>query len=258
MNKISVVLILFSFLILSSCGSRKTVMGSSPIEDAAVNKVVQQHYTNEADFETLQARLRVQYQSEDQQQALTVSYRMKKDDTIWLSASIVGFPLAKALITPQSVKYYEKISGTYFDGDFSLLSRFLGTPLDFEKLQNLLIGQTIYDLRTEPYKLTESARGYQLKPRAEDFIRRMFLLDTKNFRAVAQQLSQEGRARSVTVTYPEYQQVAGRVFPKQIVIIANHDEISTQLNMEFRSVEFDVPVRFPFDIPSGYDEIVLE
>lgn len=162
------------------------------------------------------------------------------------------------MITPQSVKYYEKISGTYFDGDFSLLSRLLGTPLDFEKLQNLLIGQTIYDLRTEAYKLTESSRGYQLEPRTQDFIRKMFLLDTKNFRAVAQQLAQEGKARSVTVTYPQYQEVGGQVFPKQILITANHDQMTTQIDMEFRSVEFDVPVRFPFDIPSGYDEIVLE
>lgn len=179
-------------------------------------------------------------------------------DTIWLSASVLNFPLAKVLITPESVKYYEKIGGTYFDGDFSLLSRLLGTPLDFQKVQNLLIGQTIYDLRTGGYKLTESARGYQLEPSAEDFIQKMFLLDTKNFRTVAQQLSQVGKARSVTVTYPEYQEAGGRVFPKQIKIIANHDRSNTQVDMEFRSLEFDVPVRFPFDIPSGYDEIILE
>lgn len=258
MNKIPAALLFFTFLLLFSCGSNKDLTGSNPIEEAAVNNVVQQHYAHEAEFETLQARLRVQYQTKDQQQALTISYRMKKDDTIWLSASILNFPLAKALITPQSVKYYEKIGGTYFDGDFSLLSRFLGTPLDFEKLQNLLIGQTIYDMRTGAYKLTESARGYQLEPMAQDFVKKMFLLDTKNFRAVAQQLAQEGKARSVTVTYPQYQEVAGQVFPKQIIITANHDEITTQIDMEFRSVEFNVPVRFPFDIPSGYDEIVLE
>lgn len=258
MNNIKTVLILLSFLILASCGSRKALTGSSPVEDAAVTRVVQQHYANEADFETLQARVRVQFQNDEQNQSLTVSYRMKKDETIWLSASVLGFPLAKVLITPESVKYYEKIGGTYFDGDFTLLSRLLGTPLDFEKVQNLLIGQTIYDLREERYVLTESERGYQLEPAANDLLKKMFLLDTRNFRAVAQQISQEGAARNVTVTYPEYQSIGDEVFPKQIKIIANDAGSNTQIDMEFRSVVFGVPVSFPFEIPSGYDEIVLE
>lgn len=258
MNNIRSIFLLLSFLILASCGSRKALTGSSPAEDAAVSRVVQEHYANEAEFETLQARVRVQFQNEEQNQSLTVSYRMKKDDTIWISASVLGFPLAKVLITQDRVKYYEKIGGTYFDGDFTLLSRLLGTPLDFEKVQNLIIGQTIYDLRAERYVLTESDRGYQLIPAAEDFLKKMFLLDTKNFRAVAQQISQDGAARSVTVTYPSYQEASGNVFPKQIKVIANDAGSNTQIDMEFRSLEFGVPVSFPFDIPSGYDEMVLE
>ncbi len=95
---------------------------------------------------------------------MTVNFRMKKDDTIWMSGQLLGIPLAKVMITPNSVQFYEKITRTYFDGDFRLLSDLLGTPLDFQKVQNLLLGQTIYDLREERYQLTESARGYQLKP----------------------------------------------------------------------------------------------
>ena len=75
---------------------------------------------------------------------------------------------------------------------------------------------------------------------------------------MAQQISQEGAARSVTVTYPSYQLISGQVFPKEIKITANDAGANTQIDMEFRSVEFGVPVSFPFEIPSGYDEITLE
>lgn len=258
MNRFRSVFIILLLFTIVSCGSRKNLTGASPVEDAAVARVVDEHYEREADFESMLARVKVQFQNEEQNQSLTVSYRMKKDETIWISAAVLGFPLAKVMITPQSVKYYEKIGGTYFDGDFEFLSRLLGTPLDFEKVQNLLTGQTIYDLRAERYKLTESSRGYQLEPAAENFLKRMFLLDTKNFRAVAQQIAQEGASRSVTVTYPSYQEVSGKVFPRQIKIIANDAGNNTQIDMEFRSVEFDVPVSFPFEIPAGYEEIVLE
>lgn len=232
-------------------------MGTAPVADAATKAVVENHYENEADFETLSGKLRVQFQNESQNQTVTVSYRMEKDETIWMSAQLLGFPLAKVMITPNSVQFYEKISGTYFDGDFSLLSNLLGTPLNFEKVQNLLIGQTIYDMRDEAYRLTESSRGYQLAPVEEGDLKRNFLLDAGNYKAVAQQISQEGENRSVTVTYPAYQEVSGRVFPGEIKIIAIEGSSNTQIDMQFRSVDFNVPVSFPFSIPSGYEEISI-
>lgn len=258
MIKIKYTFLLITLVILTSCGSRRATMGTAPAEDAAAAAVILNHYENEADFETLQGKLRVQFQNESQNQTVTVSYRMKKDETIWMSAQLMGFPLAKVMITPNSVQFYEKITGTYFDGDFSLLSDLLGTPLDFEKVQNLLIGQTIYDLREERYRLTESSRGYQLVPSREDRLKKTFLLDGGNYKALAQQISQEGDTRAVTVTYPSYQTVNGQIFPKEIKIIANEGASNTQIDMQFRSVDFNVPVSFPFSLPSGYEEIFIE
>ncbi|HET8753751.1 MAG TPA: DUF4292 domain-containing protein [Salinimicrobium sp.] len=258
MSKIKVAVFISFLMILASCGNRNVVNAPAPEEDALTSAVIKNHYENEVDFETLQGRLRLNYQDEHQNQSVTVSFRMKKDDTIWMSGELLGFPLAKVMITPQSVQYYEKINQTYFDGDFRLLSDLLGTPLDFEKVQNLLIGQTIYDLREERYKLTESTQGYQLQPVAPGFLKKMFLLNAGNYRTLAQQISQEGSGRSVTITYPEYQKIEGQAFPKEIKIIASEAGANTKIDLEFRSAEFNVPVSFPFSIPSGYEEITLE
>ncbi|WP_029036333.1 DUF4292 domain-containing protein [Salinimicrobium xinjiangense] len=252
-------LIILSIVFLTSCGSaRKAKMGTTAPEDAAVAAVVASHYANEVDFNTLQGRLNLNYQTEDRSQSVTVVFRMKKDETIWMSGQLLGIPLAKVMITPNSVQFYEKITRTYFDGDFRLLSDLLGTPLDYEKMQNLLLGQTIYDLRDERYRLTESTRGYQLEPEQEALLKKMFLLDAGNFKALAQQLGQPRDNRSVTVTYPEYQKISGQLFPGQIQIVANDGPENTRIDMTFRNVEFNVPVSFPFSIPSGYEEIIIE
>ena len=252
-------LLLLTAIFLTSCGGARTAkMGTTAPEDAAVAAVVESHYENEVDFETLQGRLSLNYQTEERSQSVTVTFRMKKDETIWMSGQLLGIPLAKVMITPNSVQFYEKITRTYFDGDFSLLSDLLGTPLDYEKVQNLLLGQTIYDLRQERYRLTESTRGYQLQPEQEDLLKRMFLLDAGNFKALAQQLSQTRENRNVTVTYPEYQKVGGQLFPGQIKILASEGAENTRIDMTFRSIEFNVPVSFPFSIPSGYEEITIE
>ena len=258
MTKRLQIFILIFALSLASCGSKKAKMGTVAPEDEAVAAVVANHYSNEVDFKTLQGKLAVRYTTEERDQSVTVNFRMKKNDTIWMSGQLLGIPLAKVMITPNSVQFYEKISKTYFDGDFRLLSDLLGTPLDYQKIQNLLLGQAIYDLREERYKLSESTRGYQLQPSAETFLKKLFLLDAGNYKTLAQQIGEENSNRSVTITYPEYQKIGQQLFPGEIQIVANEGAQNTKIGMQFRGIDFNVPVSFPFSIPSGYEEIQIE
>ena len=45
---------------------------------------------------------------------------------------------------------------------------------------------------------------------------------------------------------------------KNITIIANQGDGTTKINIDYRSLEFNESVTFPFSIPSGYEEIVIE
>ena len=254
LKKIFTLILLSTFVI--SCGSRKST-GKIATKNAEAVSVIQKHYSTETKFNTVQGKLRAVYQDEEKTQSVNLSFRMEKDKAIWMSASILGFPVAKAYITPTSVSYYEKVSQTYFKGDFSLVSEFLGTPLDFQKLQNLLIGQAIYDLRSEEYKFTQSPRGFQFVKDDEELIKKMFLLSMANFKTEAQQLVQENGSRGLTVTYENYQEVEGLTFPENIRIIANEGGASTNIDLTYRSLTFNEQLSFPFDIPSGYEEISL-
>ena len=60
------------------------------------------------------------------------------------------------------------------------------------------------------------------------------------------------------MTYPTYQTISGQVFVNEINIVANQNNKNTLIDIEYRSVEFNVDVSFPFSIPSGYDEIELK
>lgn len=240
-----------------SCGSKKTALSGG--KAFSMKKIIKEHENAAPDFNTLRGKLRAGYATKDQSQSITISIRMEKDKAIWLSAKLAGIiPLAKALITPKEVKYYEKINKTYFSGDFRLLSEWLGTKLDFEKVQNLLTGQTIYELNDNEYRLEENDNGYQFQSEEEAFLTKLFLLNPKTFKTEAQQLVREKENQSVTVTYPEYQEISGFQFPKKISIIANQAGENTKIDIEYRSLEFEVPVDFPFSIPSGYKEITIE
>ena len=243
---------------LLSCGTKNVVKSSGGTTDLATAKVISKHYESAPDFNTLAARLKVGYEDNKQAQNVSVSLRIKKDEAIWMSANILGIPLAKVLITPNSVKYYEKISKSYFDGDFRLLSEVVGTELDFQKVQNLLLAQTLYDLRAEAYAMETSQRGYILQPKNQfEMFTRLFLLDPNNYKAQAQQLVNEKANQSAIVTYKSYQEVSGQLFPNNINIVANDNNKTTLIDITYRQIDLNVDVRFPFRIPDGYDEIIM-
>ena len=243
-------------LIFTSCKSKSTVTGSTTRE-ISVNKVIKRHYANDFNKETITARLRVKYRGKSNLPGVTASLRLQKDNTIWISISKLGFPIGKALITNNKVSYYEKINRTYFEGDFALLSNWLGTDLDFNKVQNLLLGQAILNLRDDKYESTFSNNVFDLTPKnANELFDILFSINGSHFKVNKQLVQQDGK--TLTVGYNNYEKIDGEMFPKRVFITALDGKYTTTVDVDYRSVEFNKSVRFPFTIPNGYKEIVLK
>ena len=249
-------ILFFSIVFLVACGGSKGLDGREG--NAKRKDVIERNKATEPSFKTLQGRLRGSYDDGEESQSISVSIRMEKDKTIWLSAKLAGIiPLAKVLIEPDRVQFYEKINGQYFDGDFSLLSNWLGTELDFEKVQNLLIGQPVYELE-KSFQFSSTQNGYKLASLEQNPMAKSFLIDLLSYRTKAQQLVREEKGESVTITYNGFFGKEDYFMPKGITIVAIQKDSNTKINIDYRSLEFNEPVSFPFEIPSGYDEITIE
>ena len=74
---------------------------------------------------------------------------MEQDKTIWINAFL---NMVRVKITPEYVRFYNKLDNTYFDGDYTLISNFLGTELGFDNLQNLLLGEAVFDINPKEFK----------------------------------------------------------------------------------------------------------
>ena len=248
-------------LILASCKSTKSTTSNSSIIPMSPKKVINKHYEGEFDNKTISARIKAKYQDKKNSQSFTIKLRLEKDKAIWMTAVIpvVNIPVAKVLITPDRVAYYEKIKKTYFDGDFSLLSAFLGTEVDYQKIQNLLLGQSIMNMKEKKYAVDIDQVSYMLEPKnQEELFDIFFWLNPTNFKLDKQEVRQSIEQKKLTVYYKEYQKVESTFFPKTIRVNAVEKYKITLLDLEYRSVEFDKKVSFPFSIPSGYKEIRLD
>jgi len=254
-SKVFFTLILTIFLI--NCKSAKSVIASGKASNKlSAKQVIKEHQRNDANFKTMQAKVRIDLIQGEKEQGLTFTFRMEKDKVIWLSAPL---GLARMMITPEKVRFYNKQDNQYFDGNYELLSDFVGVDLDFTKVQNILLGQAIYDLNEEPHKVDVNENSYALQPKNQKaFLELFYLINPSHFKMDSLQLFQELKRRMLQVDYSSYQEVKNQVLPQNIRIIAQDGGEEVAITMEFKSVSLNGEVRFPFKIPKGYEEIIIK
>lgn len=247
--------ILFIFAI--SCKSTKVITSEDIDKNISAKSIIKTHYENKIDFKTISGIMKIDYSDGESSQGFGVNLRMEKDKTIWISSRPI--PLVKAYITPNRVSFYNKLENEYFDGDFSYLSNLLGTELDFQKVQNLLLGEALLNLEEDKYDLEIANNNYRLKPRkAAELFKILFEIEPKNFKIATQQLSQPLKKRLLEIGYKNYQKVEEYILPNEINIIAIDKDVSNTIDIEYRNIEFNNPMKFPYKIPKGYKEIVLK
>lgn len=247
----------FSLLFLG-CKGTKSVTEGGDSSLLSTDKIISFHRVANPNFKTLASRVQVVYDDGEKQQSITVSLRMEKDKTIWIRASILGITLAKAIITPERVSYYETISNTYFDGDFSLLSECLGTELNFERTQAILLGQSIFPLNDTQYKSSVVSNQYKIEPKKQpyNFIHSLFL-NSKNYKVLSGSVSQPGDNRLFSIRYGDYQEIDGGYYPGDILIDASENDEKTKISVSYKNIDINASVSFPFEIPEGFERIEL-
>lgn len=253
--KLSALVLLLAFSV--GCKSTKTLTSTAEIDKGMTAKqIIRENAKQDVRFKTLQAKVRIDYTEGDTSNGTTVTLRMEKDKVIWMSAPLA---IARVMITQDSVKFYDKLNNQYFDGDFSLLTRLLGTEIDFEKIQNIFLGEPIFNLREDTYVTVPNEASYVLQPKDQRALFELFfLINPGYFKLDSQQLYQPKEKRMLQIDYKKYQGVSKQIFPENIRIIAieNNDEII--IDLDFKAISLNGEVRFPFNIPSGYKEIELE
>ncbi len=251
-------LLFFSLIVLNSCKSTKGITEAG-VKRLNAEKVIANHYNRSFNFETLNTKVKVKYDDGKQSFSPIATLRFERDKKIWVSVKMLGITLAKALITPEKVGYYEKINNTYFEGDFRLLSEWLGTDLDFKKVQQMLLGQALFNLREDKYKSSIANQSYKLQPKTElALFERLFLVRPDTFKMAQQKLTQPAENRDLTINYKTYQKVGNQEFPKEIYIEALQDKKKTSIEIEYKTVDYNAKVSFPFTIPSGYKQVTIQ
>ncbi len=225
--------------------------------------------SNEFYFDRLNAKLSAETYIDSTYNSFTVSLRMKKDSVIWMSISRLGIEGARVLITRDSVKFFNRMGNNYFKGDFTFISKYLNSQLDFEMLQSLLVGNSVafynedekiksgvdnchYTLGTiRKYKLRRvMEKGKELKEPAQSIY--MIPETFKISRILFYEFNPD---RSLDAGYSEYTNVDSvQLFPLQINYNIKAQK-NIKIDIHYTKPRLNEDQSFPFKIPDNYEQI---
>lgn len=255
---------LLVFVLLLSCKSKgvlvdsnTTIKDSTDEKTMSSKKIIQNHYNNKNEFSSLYIRSSAKYKDENQSQNVSAEIKIKKDEKILVSIRFLGITMAKALITPSQVKYYEKMNGTYFEGDYQSLSQWLGTDLDFIKIQNMLLGEPIDDMTKSNYTTVFIDKFYKLN-NVENNTEKSFSFETEKYLLKKQQIVQAEKQRVFEVNYSNFQEYTTSFLPSNLFINAVQKKGKTEISIDYNSITLNEDLSFPYSVPDGYDRIFIK
>lgn len=257
--------IVTSFIVLlvvfTSCKSIKDTRNTSALKSISAKKIIKKHTSVSFDAATLDAKLKVEYSdnrgAKRNRHTFTVRLRMQKDSVIWMKGSKV-IPGFKVKITPTTFGYYSLLTKEYFEGDYSLIEKMLGTKISFKQIQNILLGESILDLKKQKYYSDIENSFYKLTPKIQDELYRIFFFfHSDNFKLKRQLIEINEENKIVQIEYDTYVSLEMELFPKKIVINATDGDKYTNIKIDCRSLTLNKQISIPFKIPTSYKRIKI-
>lgn len=251
--------ILLTFgLFFTSCKTAKVVAGGEA-EDMKTASVISNTLAQKPSFTHLTINSKINADIDDVSTGLNGKIYVQNGKKIWVNVSKFGINGARAVITPSGFKAYEKLDRSYIDGDFAYFNRLLKVDfIDYEKLQNLLLGRIFVDMKSNDYNSEIIDNQYVLNykennqllqnPKDGKYIQTYKIGSDFFLRAAL--LKDPKSQMELSVTYDNWIKVGSEMFPKNVKVIVK-DKKTQKVELEYNNFTFE-QIDTPFEIPSGY------
>jgi hypothetical protein len=254
--------------IQTAVAKKDTVVVSQPIlvdhakEDsiAFIKETVRGIQANYISFTTFSGKIDLDYEdAEGKKYNVNAHVRMYKDSVIWISiTAILGIEGLRVLITPDSVKLLDKQNKVYMPRSVSFLQEVTALPLDLPTLQDLLLGNPVFlDSNIVSYSKGDATISLQSNG---SFFKNLFTVTDKNKLVQSSKLDDMDKLRSRTcyLTYSDYEDKKGEdgvrinFATKRTIHVAEKKKLD--IKMDFKQIEFNEKLSFPFSVPKNYDQ----
>ena len=238
----------------SSVLKNPVIIKDSSSEKSAAQEALLALNKNKIDFRTFSAKAKIEYQDHSGKQPdFNAFIRLQKDSVIWvsISATFLGIEAFRIYITPDTVILLNKLDKTVEYHPFSYIENFAHIPMNFDLLQNILIGNPVYiGDSIVSYRQTEN---HILIGTVGDYFKNLITLSAGNNHLERIKLDDIdiSQNRTAALLYGDYEKNNGFDFATDREINVS-EKSKVDVSIQFKQYEFNKELSFPFAIPHNY------
>lgn len=262
-------LILFAAFLGSCTGSRKAVR--EPLKEEGTEFLVSKLKEHELKFDQFSAKFNVTYTVDKKKTNVSGNLRIDYDSIIWISITpALGIEAVRFMLTPDSIKYINRLNNTYLAQDFSFINQLLNKTLDYDMAQSFLIGNDFSLYESNTFRASVENQQYKLntvdRRKIRRFVRKSeddisipiqsIWLDPANFKISKVMLKEADRdSRRFLATYSDFEEVEGNVIPAQLDFRVETVDQKIRILISYSKIQINQEQTYPFRIPDNYSEI---
>lgn len=249
-----------AMVLVTSCKTANTP--NNPVNTTTTansNSVFFNKIKERANFQQVKINSKIDIENGSYVPTLDATVYIENGQKVWVNLVALILNVGRGIATPTGIKGYEKWNKTYIESDFSYLNKMMNVNfIDFNSLQNLLMGRTFIPVNEKDFVLTKNTVGYSLnssknlsfenKGKVTEY---SVSMDYSNdFDLMKVNLKDTKSADNLEVYYSNYTEFENIRLPKNVKIIIKGTKTSQILmeNTKFDSSKMDTP----YSVPSNY------
>lgn len=252
-------------ILLASCGAKKNVVKEpeKPIDTVAPtsnNKEFFSEVLKKSSFESVKISSKIDAEIGKFVPTIDAVFYIENGQKVWANMSAF-INVARGLATPEGLKAYERLNKTYIDSDFSYLNKLLNVNfIDYQSLQNLLVGKVFIPMNEKDFSVTQNAQGYILTSQKNQKV----VLDGKTseyqveinydtqFNLQKVLLKDAKSPDFLEISYQNWTTEGTEKFPKNVKILIKGKK-TDQIFIENTKFEF-LKMETPYSVPNNYQK----
>ncbi len=248
-------LLLVATLSLTSCNKKKRLEKSKRNVKTEVELLEEKMTNNFLEVEWLSAKTKISTNDGKKKLSFNADIRMRKDSVCWMMIypPIVKIALAQVLITSDSVKVIDRMNKKYYAKSIDYIEDFTNYPLDFNTLQNLILGQPIANTNKDS-KIEATADGNYSINTLNQQLAYLLKVEGQSYTISNMNISDAEKNRHIQVDLSNYETINNKAFAhKRTIAIQAPEEYEAEI--DFSRVKVNEKQKFPFKVSKKYTRV---
>lgn len=245
--------------IVMGCSSRKSVVEIAPEAHVANTAKPAFSYSGtlssitakQVSYQTLAIKSKASLDINNNNNDVSMNIRIKNGEAVWVSVTaLAGIEVARALITPDSIKVINRLQSEYIKKPFSFIYQFANKSIDFAAVQGLFTANAFSGTLSEKAVFDVTDQQTRIKGNLSDLLYALVFNQTYNL--VQNNINDLSKGEAFSVSYENFQPVSGREIPYLVNISSSAANRKLTIALKYTSVEVNPVLDFAFNPPKRF------